>query len=426
MMATPQQAGITFCDGDEEGEAGPTVAEEDGVEVEMVTVAQTYTPKCSDEKRSKQLKARRGRGRKKKAIKDVPVPPTSPSFDVRVLPIITTTTNHNTVEQNKSSNGNSPVSQSDFDVTATISDDEATVDTQTTDNTAGHRETYSNITPDKTFEHRAAVIDIDEEGGVKNACDKLNSAKDARQLLELKKDFQESDLEYGEDPDEWIADLSYLREEMGKISVSGASTVTETDMILHILSNLPSQYDEVTPKLHDRLEAGTLTLDTVRTKLNEHYKGMRMEDNVLFNEPGQINHSNSPTSQLGFDIMATTGIDNDVRSKQDHSHDAFEIQRKTQAMRDLDVLLADGDDESVRVTFAPDVEEIVIVKSTSPPPTPRKSKPRNDWLFSCTLDDIDEVVEDIVSPFDIIASFISCERDDSIIIDHMENDDFAD
>ncbi|KAK1742717.1 hypothetical protein QTG54_006314 [Skeletonema marinoi] len=405
MMATPQQA--------------PTVAEEDGVEVEMVTVAQTYTPKCSDEKRSKQLKARRGRGRKKKAIKDVPVPPPSPSFDIRVLPIITTTTNHNTVEQNKSSNGNSTVSQSDFDVTATISDDEATVDTHTTDNTAGHREAYSNITPDKTFEQRAAVIDIDEEGGVKNACDKLNSAKDARQLLELKKDFQESGLEYGEDPDEWIADLSYLREEMGKISVSGASTVTETDMILHILSNLPSQYDEVTPKLHDRLEAGTLTLDTVRTKL-------RMEDNVLFNEPGQINHSNSPTSQLGFDIMATTGDDNDVRSKQDHSHDAFEIQRKTQAMRDLDVLLADGDDESVRVTFAPDVEEIVIEKSTSPPPTPRKSKPRNDWLFSCTLDDIDEVVEDIVSPFDIIASFISCERDDSIIIDHMENDDFAD
>jgi len=148
MMATPQQA------------ATPTVAAEDGVEVEMVTVAQTYN--CSDEKKSKQLKARRGRGRKKKAIKDVPVPPPSPSFDIRVLPIITATTNHNTVEQNKSSNGNSPVSQSDFDVTATISDDEATVDTQTTDNTAGHRETYSNITPDKTFEHRAAVIDIDE------------------------------------------------------------------------------------------------------------------------------------------------------------------------------------------------------------------------------------------------------------------------
>eukprot|EP00984_Skeletonema_dohrnii_P027906 scaffold17628_cov128-Skeletonema_dohrnii-CCMP3373.AAC.2 len=413
MMATPQQAAIIA----KECEAAPTVAEEDGVEVEMVTpVAQTYN--CSDEKRSKQLKARRGRGRKMKAIKDV-----SPSFDVRVLPI-NKATNNNTVTQNKSSNGNSPVSQSDFDVTATISDDEATVDTQTTDNTAGHREAYSNITPDKTFERRAAAIDIDEEGGVKNACDKLNNAKDARQLLELKKDFQESDLEYGEDPNEWIADLSYLREEMGKISVIGASTVTETDMILHILSNLPSQYDEVTPKLHDRLEAGTLTLETVRTKLNEHYKGMRMEDNELFNEPGQINHSSSPTSQLGFDIMATTGDDNDVRSKQDHSHDAFEIQRKTQAMRDLDVLLADNDDESVRVTFAPDVKEIVIVDSA--PPTPKKSKPRNDWLFSCTLDDIDEVVEDIVSPLDIIASFISCERDDSIIIDHTENDDFAD
>jgi len=410
MMATPQQA--------------PTVAEEDGVEVEMVTpVAQTYN--CSDEKKSKQLKARRGRGRKKKTIKDVPVPPTSPSFDVRVLPINkTATTNNNTVEQNKSSNGNSPVSQSDFDVTATISDDEATVDTHTTDNTAGHREAYSNTTPDTTFEHRAAAIDIDEEGGVKNACDKLNNAKDARQLLELKKEFQECDLEYGDDPNEWIADLSYLREEMGKISVSGASTVTETDMILHILSNLPSQYDEVTPKLHERLEAGTLTLDTVRTKLNEQYEGMRMKDNELFNEPGQISHSNSPRSQLGFDIMATTGDDNDVRSKQDHSHDVFEIQRKTQAMRDLDVLLADGDDESVRVTFAPDVKEIVIVESA--PPTPKKSKPRNEWLFSCTLDDIDEVVEDIVSPFDIIASFISCERDDSIIIDHTENDDFAD
>ena len=54
-------------------------------------------------------------------------------------------------------------------------------------------------------------------------------------------------------------------------------------------------------------------------------------------------------------------------------------------------------------------------------PEENESNPGNGWLFSVTMDDIDEVVEELISPLDSITSFISWERDDSIIIDKIES-----
>ncbi len=124
-----------------------------------------------------------------------------------------------------------------------------------------------------------------------------------------------------------------------------------------------------------------------------------------------VETQHSPTSQFEFDILATRvdGID----SEMDHSHDAYEIKRKTQAMKDLDVLLVD--DESDSSTFSMDEEDEKSI------PEENESNPGNGWLFSVTMDDIDEVVEELISPLDSITSFISWERDDSIIIDKIES-----
>jgi len=67
---------------------------------------------------------------------------------------------------------------------------------------------------------------------------------------------------------------------MMKIQVAGASIPTETDLMMHILGNLPSDYDTLVPNLRKDLNAGTLTIEQIRTDLNAHYKkiGKRKDD----------------------------------------------------------------------------------------------------------------------------------------------------
>jgi hypothetical protein len=141
--------------------------------------------------------------------------------------------------------------------------------------------------------------------------------------------------------------------------------------------------------------------------------------------------SNSPNSQLDFDVMATRDDDGD-HLKMNHSHNAYEIQRKTQAMRELDLLLDDGDDDDihVKVLFA-DEEENESFPTSKRDGSKRKEIKKcrrpaqekshdNGWLFSFTLDGIDDVVEGLVSPFDSTIDVFSCQRDDDSIIDDEE------
>jgi hypothetical protein len=131
----------------------------------------------------------------------------------------------------------------------------------------------------------------------------------------------------------------------------------------------------------------------------------------------QSSQSNSPISQLDFDVMATRyDFDN---LKTNHSHNAYEIQRKTQAMRELDLLLSDDDDDdgaqSVSVTLIPSNADGSKAKATKRRhcPVQRKTARDDEWLFSCGLDDIYEDVEDLLSPLEDVTNF-SC-LDDGII-----------
>lgn len=113
------------------------------------------------------------------------------------------------------------------------------------------------------------------DGNPKLAWDRLEhkySPRNADELLNLKKELQECKLTRGDDPDGWITDLEYIMVRMTKIQVAGASTTTETDLMMHILGNLTGDYDTLVPNLQKDLDAGNLTIEQIRTELNAQYK----------------------------------------------------------------------------------------------------------------------------------------------------------
>ncbi len=76
--------------------------------------------------------------------------------------------------------------------------------------------------------------------------------KTAPSLLKLKKKFANSKLYLIEQhPDEWITELKSLRNEMDNIHILAA--MAEIDFMIHILNNLPEQYDVVLDGMESRL-----------------------------------------------------------------------------------------------------------------------------------------------------------------------------
>ena len=113
------------------------------------------------------------------------------------------------------------------------------------------------------------------EGNCKLAWDRLvakYAPKTAPSLLKLKKKFANSKLETAEKhPDEWITELESLRNDIDSISLS--TKMTDQDFMIHVLNNLPEQYDVVLDGMESRLMLGDgdpnkLTIEDVRDKLN--------------------------------------------------------------------------------------------------------------------------------------------------------------
>ena len=62
-------------------------------------------------------------------------------------------------------------------------------------------------------------------------------------LTQLKREFTQSKLQKGESPDEWIERLKSIRNTIKQIL--GKPHIDNTDMMLHIINNLPDEYDVV-------------------------------------------------------------------------------------------------------------------------------------------------------------------------------------
>ena len=119
------------------------------------------------------------------------------------------------------------------------------------------------------------------EGNCKFAWDRLvakYAPKTAPSLLKLKKQFANSKLgDADKHPDEWITELESLRNDMDKISLS--ARMTDQDFMIHVLNNLPVEYDVVLDGMESRLmlpdeDANKLTIEDIRAKLNNRFERM--------------------------------------------------------------------------------------------------------------------------------------------------------
>ena len=119
------------------------------------------------------------------------------------------------------------------------------------------------------------------EGNCKLAWDRLvakYAPKTAPSLLKLKKQFANSKLKDADmHPDEWITDLESLRTDMDKISLT--ENMTDQDFMIHVLNNLPVEYDVILDGMESRLmlpngDSNKLTIEDIRSKLNHRFERM--------------------------------------------------------------------------------------------------------------------------------------------------------
>ena len=108
------------------------------------------------------------------------------------------------------------------------------------------------------------VTDDQPEGNCKLAWERLvqkYAPKTAPSYVQLKKDFANSKLDVEDDPDEWITDLERLKTEMNKVKIAGKTDMSEVDLILHTISNLPEEYEVTVSSLEDKLKDSSKPLD---------------------------------------------------------------------------------------------------------------------------------------------------------------------
>ena len=133
---------------------------------------------------------------------------------------------------------------------------------------------FSLVKNSKTAEHPG--------GNCKIAWDRLVSKyapKTAPSLLKLKKKFANSRLEdLKTNPDEWITELEGLRYDMEEMHI--ATTMSDLDFLIHVLNNLPEEYDVVLDGMESRLmlkdtDPKLLTIEDMRSRLNNRFERVK-------------------------------------------------------------------------------------------------------------------------------------------------------
>ena len=111
------------------------------------------------------------------------------------------------------------------------------------------------------------------EGNCKVAWDRLvakYAPKSLPSLLKYKKKFENSKLDSARtDPEDWISELEGLMVEIESIDISAA--ISDRDLMVKILNNLPAEYDVILDGLETRLNKSgdeALTLEETREKLD--------------------------------------------------------------------------------------------------------------------------------------------------------------
>ena len=100
------------------------------------------------------------------------------------------------------------------------------------------------------------------DGDAKKAWDNLITKyepKTTASLVQVKLEFAENKLsDPSKDPDEWISSLERLRQRLKDMK----SPISDMDLIIHILNNVPKEYETLVESLEGNLS--TLQLDALR------------------------------------------------------------------------------------------------------------------------------------------------------------------
>lgn len=96
-----------------------------------------------------------------------------------------------------------------------------------------------------------------------------------QQRVSQRLDFQNSKLgSWKDDPDEWITELERKRVYLKDMGVD----ISDDDFILHVISNLPEEYDNVIERLEDDID--TLDIEELRDKLNVKYEKIMLRKHI--------------------------------------------------------------------------------------------------------------------------------------------------
>jgi len=142
-----------------------------------------------------------------------------------------------------------------------------------------------------------AVTSANPEGDSKIAWDRLitiYAPKTAPSYIQLKKEFANSKLKSAvHNPDEWITDLEFLRTQMNNVTIPGKTNMTEVDLIIHILANLPEEYEVVVSKIEEKLKTSpsALQLEDVCTDLNSLFKRIQKNEDNKYPKRAILYHS---------------------------------------------------------------------------------------------------------------------------------------
>ena len=106
-------------------------------------------------------------------------------------------------------------------------------------------------------------------------CDRYEPKTNATKV-ELKKEFNDSSLSTGEDPEVWISDLERVRQRLKLLKIE----ISEEDMVIHVLNNLPREYENLVELCEVQINAGTLKLADLKAQLISKYRRISKNDSA--------------------------------------------------------------------------------------------------------------------------------------------------
>jgi gag-polypeptide of LTR copia-type len=120
-------------------------------------------------------------------------------------------------------------------------------------------------------------------------------------LIKTKREFVESRLEdILIDPDVWIQGLETLRR---RLEILGHK-ISEMDLIIHIIHNLPSEYETTIEFIENELEMDTGSLDRVRERLRSKFericKTFKENEKALVSFQKYIGNQGSVVKVFGY------------------------------------------------------------------------------------------------------------------------------